>query len=130
MYKICTVQAEGVQYRLRDTEKRVFPSLYCTYCIQAERSNFGMHINQSSPHHELEDNGGFPNFKLLLVIGNAKDMAQHFGRLSYYQVIPGNDQNTIPTNQGATGSKLDWTSYLTFYGSRGNLKSFSGDFLV
>ena len=27
-----------------------------------------------------------------------------------YQVIPGNDQNTIPTNQGATGSKLDRTS--------------------
>ena len=26
------------------------------------------------------------------------------------QVIPGNDQNTIPTNQGATGSKLDRTS--------------------
>ena len=26
------------------------------------------------------------------------------------QVIPGNDQNTSPTNQGATGSKLDRTS--------------------
>ena len=25
-------------------------------------------------------------------------------------VVPGNDQNTIPTNQGATGSKLDRTS--------------------
>ena len=46
------------------------------------------------------------------------------------QVIPGNDQNTIPTNHGVTGSKLDWTSWLTFYGSRGNLKSFSRDFLV
>ena len=31
------------------------------------------------------------------------------------QVIPGKDQNTIPTNQEATGNKLD-------------LKSFSGDF--
>ena len=40
---------------------------------------------------------------------------------------PENDQNTIPTNQG---SKLDRTSQLTFYGSRGHLKSFSGDFLV
>ena len=29
---------------------------------------------------------------------------------SLYQVIPGNDQNTIPTNQGATGSKRDRTS--------------------
>ena len=46
------------------------------------------------------------------------------------QVIPGNDQNTIPTNQEATGSKLDRTSQLTFCGSRGHLKSFSGDFLV
>ena len=27
-----------------------------------------------------------------------------------YQVIPGNDQNTIPANQEATGSKLDRTS--------------------
>ena len=44
------------------------------------------------------------------------------------QVIPGNDQNAIPTNQGATGSKLDRTSQLTFYGSRGHLKSFSRDF--
>ena len=47
-----------------------------------------------------------------------------------FQVIPGNDQNTIPTNHGATGSKLDRTSQLTFYGSRGHLKSFSGDFLA
>ena len=36
-----------------------------------------------------------------------------------FQVISGNDQNTIPTSQGATGSKLDRTSELTFYGSRG-----------
>ena len=43
-------------------------------------------------------------------------------------VIPGNDQNTIPTNQEATGNKLDRTSQLTFHGSRGHLKSFSGDF--
>ena len=49
---------------------------------------------------------------------------------SELQVIPGNDQNTIPTNQGATGSTLDWTSQLTFYDSRGHLKSISGDFLV
>ena len=43
-------------------------------------------------------------------------------------MIPGNDQNTIPTNQEATGSKLDRTSQLTFCGSRGHLKSVSGDF--
>ena len=30
--------------------------------------------------------------------------------LNAIQVIPGNDQNTIPTNQGATGSKLYRTS--------------------
>ena len=46
------------------------------------------------------------------------------------QVIPGNDQNTVPTNQAATGSKLDRTSQLTFYGSPGHLKSFLGDCLV
>ena len=51
-------------------------------------------------------------------------------RVSYYQVMSGNNQNTIPTNQGAAGSKLDRTSLLTFYGSGGHLKSFSGDFLV
>ena len=45
-----------------------------------------------------------------------------------FQVIPGNDQNAISTNQGATGSKLDRTSQLTFYGSWGHLKSFSSDF--
>ena len=27
---------------------------------------------------------------------------------AWYQAIPGNDQNTIPINQGATGSKLDF----------------------
>ena len=43
-------------------------------------------------------------------------------------MIPGNDQNTIPINHGATGSKLDRTRQLTFYGSLGHLKSFSGDF--
>ena len=85
MYKICAVQAEG------NRRKRVLLSLYWTplaciahtYCIQAERSNFGMHTHQSSAHNELEDNGRFPNFKLLLVIENAKDMAQIFGSLSY-----------------------------------------------
>ena len=46
------------------------------------------------------------------------------------QVIPGDDQNTIPTNQGATGSKLDQTRQLTFYGSWEHLNSFSGDVLV
>ena len=34
-------------------------------------------------------------------------------------MIPGNDQNTIPTNQGAIGSELDRTSQLTFNGSQG-----------
>ena len=85
MYKICAVQAEG------NRKKRVplslcWAHLACTahtYCIQAERSNFGMHTHQSSAHNELEDNGRFPNFKLLLVIENAKDMAQIFGSLSY-----------------------------------------------
>ena len=43
------------------------------------------------------------------------------------QMIPG---NAIPTNREATGSKLNRTSQLTFCGSRGHLKSFSGDFLV
>ena len=77
MYKICAVQAEG-------NRKKEFPSACTahTYCIQAERSNFGMHTHQSA-HNELEDNGRFPNFKLLLVIENAKDMAQIFGSLSY-----------------------------------------------
>ena len=43
-------------------------------------------------------------------------------------MILGNDQNTISTNQGATGSKLDRTSQLRFYGSLGHLKRFSCDF--
>ena len=84
MYKIY------VQHRLREQKKRVPLSLYRTplayaahtYCIQAERSNFGMHTHQSSVHNELEDNGRFPNFKLLLVIENAEDMAQIFGSRS------------------------------------------------
>ena len=51
------------------------------------------------------------------------------------QAIPKNDQNTIPTNQGAIGSKLDWTSMVAFIGSGGgggggHLKSFSDNFLV
>ena len=41
-------------------------------------------------------------------------------------MIPGNDQNTSPTNQKTAGSKLERTSYLMFYGSRRHLKSFSG----
>ena len=46
------------------------------------------------------------------------------------QVIPGNDQNTSPTNQKTAGSKLERTSQLMFYRSRRHLKSFSGNFLV
>ena len=46
------------------------------------------------------------------------------------QVIPGNDQNTSPTNQKTAGSKLERTSQLMFNGCRRHLKSFSGNFLV
>ena len=46
------------------------------------------------------------------------------------QVIPGNDQNTSPTNQKTVGSNLERTSQLMFYGSSRHLKSFSGNFLV
>ena len=38
-----------------------------------------------------------------------KQFSEH-GSWTTIQVIPGNAQNTIPTNQGATGSKLDQTS--------------------
>ena len=47
-----------------------------------------------------------------------------------FQVIPGNDENTTPTNQETAGSKLERTAYLTFYGSQRHLRSFSGGFLV
>ena len=40
-------------------------------------------IHQSSRRHQVEDNGGFSNFKLLLVIQNTRDMAQVFESLSY-----------------------------------------------
>ena len=41
------------------------------------------YIDQSSPRHVLVDNGGFTNFKLLLVKQNARAMAQILGSLSY-----------------------------------------------
>ena len=47
-----------------------------------------------------------------------------------YQMVPGNDQNTSPTNKETAGSKLKRTSQLKFYGSRKHLKSFSGNVLV
>ena len=47
-----------------------------------------------------------------------------------FQAIPGNDQIASPTNQKTTGSKLERTSYLMFYGSWRHLESFSGDFFV
>ena len=37
---------------------------------------------QSSPRDKLKDNGGFADFKLLLVIQNARDMAQILRRRS------------------------------------------------
>ena len=40
-------------------------------------------IHQFSPCHELGENDGFANFKLLLVIQKARDMAQISGKLSY-----------------------------------------------
>ena len=40
-------------------------------------------IDQSSPRHELVDNGGFTNFRLLLIKQNARAMAQILGSLSY-----------------------------------------------
>ena len=43
-------------------------------------------------------------------------------------MISGNDQNSPPTNQGTSGSELEQTSYLTFYGSWRHLKSFPGVF--
>ena len=47
--------------------------------------NFSQAINifmhQSSALHELEDNDGFANLKLPLVIQNARDMAQISGSL-------------------------------------------------
>ena len=46
------------------------------------------------------------------------------------QAIPGNYQIASPTNQKAVESKLDRTSYLTFYSSWRHLESFSGSFLV
>ena len=46
----------------------------------------------------------------------------------WLQVISGNDQNSPPTNQGTSGSKLERTSWLTFYGSQRHLESFPGDF--
>ena len=52
-----------------------------------------------------------------------------FGCLPF-QVILWNDQNSIPTNQGTAGSKLERTSYLMFYGSQNYQESFSGSFLV
>ena len=42
-----------------------------------------LHIDQSSPRHELVDNGGLTNFKLLLVKQNARATAQISGSLSY-----------------------------------------------
>ena len=45
-------------------------------------------------------------------------------------MIPGNDQNSSPTNQKTSGSKLDRTSQLMFYCSWRHLESFSGGFLV
>ena len=47
-----------------------------------------------------------------------------------HRIIPGNDQNFIPTNQGTAKSKVERTSYLMFYGFRRHLKSFLGVFLV
>ena len=40
-------------------------------------------IHQSSPRHEVEDNGRFANFQLLLAIRNAWNVAQILGGLSY-----------------------------------------------
>ena len=44
---------------------------------------FHADIHQSSPRHELGDNDGSANFKLLPVIQNARDMDQILGKLSY-----------------------------------------------
>ena len=47
-----------------------------------------------------------------------------------FQGIPGNDQNTSPTNQKTARSMLERTSLLMFYGSWKHLKSFSGNSFV
>ena len=51
-------------------------------------------------------------------------------QVGFCQMIPGNDQNTSPTNQRTAGSKLERTSKQMCYGFRRHFKSFSGNFLV
>ena len=45
-------------------------------------------IHQCSRHHELEDNGSFANFKLLLVKQNARSMARIWEALVASYVPP------------------------------------------
>ena len=38
------------------------------YALERTDSSYALKSIRQSPHHELEDNGGFANFKLLIII--------------------------------------------------------------
>ena len=65
-------------------------------------------LKEHSENKILMQSGLFENeiFSGLL----QSSVQQRDSELKLLRVIPGNDQNTIPTNQGATGSKLDRAS--------------------
>ena len=85
----------------------------------------GLYSRRSDPADQKNWSTGYVLHKTYSVT-----VLQHHIPYKTFQVIPGNDQNTTPTNQKTAGSNLERTSQLMFYGSRRHPKSFSGNFLM